>query len=100
MVGRVPEQRRLIEAALGQYIKKTQRFSCVTMQEEPGKVDKLLNLALTQFSQILAKGEESNIFAAHGAAAVLAEQATRANPPKVEYLLPAKRILDKVISTN
>lgn len=66
------------------------------LQEEPDKVDKLLHAALMQFTQILAKGGESNLFAAHGAAAVLAEQATRANPPKIDYLIPAKRILDKV----
>ena len=66
------------------------------LQEEPEKVDKLLNIALAQFSQILAKGEDKNLFAAHGAAAVLAEQATRANPPKTDYLIPAKRIFDKV----
>lgn len=70
------------------------------MQEPEDKVDKLLDIALRQFTQILAKGEESNVFAAHGAAAVLAEQATRANPPKLELLLPAKRILDKVESAQ
>ncbi len=69
---------------------------CGFPQEPEDKVDKLLDIALKQFTQILAKGEESNLFAAHGAAAVLAEQATRANPPKIDYLLPAKRILDKV----
>ena len=70
------------------------------LQEEPEKVDKLLNIALTQFSQILAKGEEHNLFAAHGAAAVLAEQATRATPAKLEYLIPAKKIFDKASSAR
>lgn len=70
------------------------------MQEEPEKVDKLLHIALAQFSQILAKGEEHNLFAAHGAAAVLAEQATRAHPAKLDYLIPAKKIFDKVFPST
>ena len=59
-------------------------------------MEKLLLAALQQFTQILARGGENNLFAAHGAAAVLAEQATRANPPKIDYLVPAKKIFDKV----
>ena len=66
------------------------------MQEDPDKVQKLLNIALSNFKMVLAEKDEHNLYAAHGAAAVLAEQATRAEPPKADYLIHAKKVFDKV----
>jgi hypothetical protein len=68
------------------------------VQEEPEKVQKLLNIALSNFKMVLAEKDEHNLYAAHGAAAVLAEQATRADPARMEYLIHAKKIFDKVES--
>lgn len=58
---------------------------------------RLLEIALKHFKAVLEK-DFSNIFAAHALAAVLAEMATRAEPAKLEYLIHAKKIFEKVSS--
>ena len=65
------------------------------MQEDPVKVERLLKIACDMFKTVLER-DEHNLFAAHGIAAVLAEQATRAEPPRLEYLQAAKKVFDKV----
>ena len=65
------------------------------MQEDPAKVERLLTIACNNFRTVLER-DEHNVFAAHGLAAVLAEEATRAEPPRLEYLQPAKKVFDKV----
>ena len=61
-------------------------------------MERLLKIACDMFKTVLER-DDHNLFAAHGIAAVLAEQATRAEPPRLEYLQAAKKVFDKVFKS-
>ena len=65
------------------------------MQEDPQKVKKLLNMSRDMFKRILETRDSGNVYAAHGLAAVLAEQATRRPQASADHLVHVKRIFDK-----
>ena len=66
------------------------------VQEDPEKAKKLLNISKEAFQKILETRDPANVYAAHGLAAVLAEQATRRPLASVDHLTHVKKIFEQV----